>query len=103
MNGDDMQIIASSVIADGHVKGPVRLYRRHQQALREGSGPRPLFNDLTVVDDLEGLLPGDAALVGPEQRMVPPLDTTGPRCCSNAGKFEHSAREEVMDRKPQSV
>jgi hypothetical protein len=62
-----------------------------------------LLNDLARVDDLEGLLAGDATLVGPKERMVAPLDATGPSCCSNGGKIEHSTLEEVRDTKLQSV
>lgn len=103
MHGDDMEIVASPVVTHGHIERSVRLHQCHEQALRKRSGAWPLLNDLTLVKDPESLLSGDAALVGPEQRMVAPLDAAAPRCSSNGGKSEHPTCEGVMDGKPQSV
>lgn len=43
---------------------------RHEQTLRVGLRPEPPFDQLPRAEDLEGLGPGDPALMGAEQGMV---------------------------------
>jgi hypothetical protein len=55
------------------------------------------------VENPEGLLPRDAALVGAEQGVLAPLDTAYPRCGPNGLGSEHSPGEVLMSGKLQPV
>ena len=86
MDGNDMEVVPGSVVTDGDVERSVGLHHRHQQTLWEGLSPRSLLDDFALVDDSKGPLPSNPALVCSEERMVPSLDASGPRCSANGVK-----------------
>lgn len=93
MNGDDVEIVASPVVADGHVERSVGLNRCHHQTLRVGPGTGSLLDNLPGLNGPKGLLSGDPSLVSSEQRVVAPLDAPGLRGCANGVESKHHTTE----------
>jgi len=88
VDGDDVNVVSSLVVAQGHVQGFAGLDLCHHQTLRKGLGPSMLLNDLSFLDDPQSLLSADASLVGPPQRVVAPLDALGSGGCSDLAEVE---------------
>lgn len=103
MDCDHVEVISGSVVTNGHIQRTVGLNHGHQQGLRERLGSRPPFDDLTFLENAEGLHSGNPSLLCSEQRMVAPLDAPASRCGPNGVKLEHSALMVLTGRKPQTV
>ena len=75
----------SLVVAQRDIERLVVFHHPHHETFGIRFCAGSLFNDLTLSQHLYGLISGNAAFTGSQERMVPPRDASG-CCCSLNGR-----------------